>query len=66
MTEEFKMTSEYQLLEKLTAAGKELGYVGESLQGFVKEQQTILRSERAEAREKEKREHERTLKEHEM
>ena len=34
------------VIEILTKQGKELGYEGEALQTFVKEQQIVLRNER--------------------
>ncbi|XP_055997762.1 uncharacterized protein LOC125654613 [Ostrea edulis] len=43
-------------LNDLIAAGKELGYVGEDLQKYVSEQQTLQREERAAARQIEKEE----------
>ena len=45
-------------MEKLISLGEKLGLQGEQLQAYVTEQQAILRTERTEAREKEKREHE--------
>ena len=37
-------------LERLTKQGKEMGYEGEELKTFVKEQQVIFRDERQAAR----------------
>ena len=59
-------------LERLTKQGKDLGYEGEALNTFVKEQQVILRDERQAARDAERkareasREGEREIKEREF
>ena len=42
------------VIERLTKQGKELGYEGETLQTFVKEQQIQLRDERKAMREAER------------
>ena len=53
-----------KLLTEIVEQGKVLGYTGADLQSFVKEQQNILRDERAAAREREKEDHELQLKLH--
>ncbi len=45
-------------IDKLRRLGIELGYEGDDLKGFVRDQQTILREERVAEREKEKEERE--------
>lgn len=45
-------------LQDLKALGESLGYEGSKLQDFIREQQTLMRDERAAIRQKEKEERE--------